>query len=153
MFEKSVKFTRVLTLKDFGLTSNITVQPNIFNKIGEFVVPAGQLATFGVGSVTNVDTREVCYLNLSDGTNNLNGIVRFVISDPNEVRKIVVAEQRTERLRASQNDKTQGFLLAEYPVKAKEDSKLIIEFKPDSTSAVTISATASSALIPATIYQ
>jgi hypothetical protein len=150
-----MKFPRVYTKSDFGITSDITAQPSKYNKIGELTVPAGQFVTFGVGAVANgVDSREVAYIDLKDGTGtNIDGTIRLVLADPNEVRKIVVAEQRTERLRASATDRTQGFLLGEFKTKAKEDSKLIIEFYPDSSSAVTISATNSSVQLPVTVYQ
>jgi len=149
------KFPRIYNKSDFSLTANVTAQPSMWTTIGQVTVPAQQYVTFGIGSVAGgVDTREVCYIDLKDTTPaNVDGKVRFVLADANLVKKIVVAEQRTERLRASQNDKTQGFLLGEFPIKAREDSKLLIEFYPDSTSAVTISASDSTMLVPVTVYQ
>ena len=151
------KFPRVFNKTDFGITADVTCQPGIYTKIGEKVVPAGQQITFGIGGVgQGVDTREVAYIKLvdSNGTQ-LHGKIRLVLADPNEVRKVVVAEQRTERFSASQNDKSQGFLLGEYLIKAKEDSKLIVEFYPDSSSAVTIDYDNSNTIVlmPVTVYQ
>ena len=149
------KFPRVYNKSDFGLTSDVTCQPNMWTTIGTVTVPAQQYITFGIGTVANgVDTREVCYIDLKDGSDAaVDGKVRLVLANANLTKEIVVAEQRTERLRASQNDKTQGFLLGEYPVKAREDSKLLIKFYPDSSSAVTVSATNSTLLVPVTVYQ
>lgn len=153
------KFPRIYTKTDFGLTSDVTAQPNIYTKFGEVIVPAGQQVTFGIGGVSGgVDTREVCYIDLKSNDTtpvDLEGTIRLVLSDPNEVNKIVVAEQRTERLRATSNDRTKGFLLGEYPIRAKEDSKLILEFKPDGNSAVTIGYDTGETdmQIPVSVYQ
>ncbi len=151
------KFPRVYNKSDFGLTSDVTCQPEMWTTVGSVTVPAQQFVTFGIGSVANgVDTREVCYIKLVDSSGNqLHGKIRLVLADANLVKKIVVAEQRTERLSASENDRTQGFLLGEYPIRAKEDSKLLIEFYPDSTSAVTVDHdnAETKILVPVTVYQ
>jgi len=151
------RYPRVYNKSDFGITADVTCQPSIYTKVGEVTVPAGQKITFGIGGVGNgVDTREVAYIKFADSSGNqLHGTIRLVLSDPNEVKKIVVAEQRTERFSASESDKTQGFLLGEYPIRAKEDSKLIVEFYPDSASAVTIDYDNANTkvLMPVTVYQ
>ena len=151
------RFPRVYNKTDFGLTADVTCQPSKYTKVGEVTVPAGQKITFGIGGVGNgVDTREVAYIKFVDSSGNqLHGTIRLVLADPNEVRKIVVAEQRTEKFSASKTDRTQGFLLGEYPIVAREDSKLIIEFYPDGTSAVTIDYDNANTeiLMPVTVYQ
>jgi len=151
------KFPRVYNLSDFGITANVTCQPNIYTKVGEVTVPAGQLVTFGIGNTAGgVDTREVAYIRFDDTSGSqLHGTIRLVLADPNEVRKIVVAEQRTEKFSASQTERDKGFKLGEYPIVAKEDSKLIIEYYPDSASAVTIDydGTNTKILMPVTVYQ
>lgn len=149
------RFPRIYTESDFGWTTTLTAQPNIYTTLGEVQVSAGQKVTFGIGNTSGgTDTREVCYINLqSTGASNVNGTVRLVLANATETETIVVAEQRTERLRASSNDKTTGFLLGEYPTKAKEDSKLLVKFQPDSGTATTVGNGNSSFLLPVTVYQ
>lgn len=151
----AMKFPRVYTKTDFGLTADVTCQPSIYTKIGEVVVPAGQLVAFGIGGTANgVDTREVAYIDVKDTSDaDLNGMIRLRVADPNEVQSWLIAEQRTEKFRASSTDRTTGFLLGESSIKAKEDSKLIIEFKPDGSSAVTVDCDNTGMLIPVTVYQ
>lgn len=150
------KFPRIYNSTDFGLTANVTCQASQWTTIGEITVPAGQMITFGIGGLEQTDSREVCYMKLVDTSNDeLPGKVRFVIADPNETNINLVAEQRTERLSASQYDKSQGFLLGEFPLLAKNDSLLQIKFYPDDSGAVTIDhdGTDLKFLIPVTVYQ
>lgn len=154
---KLASFPRIYNLTDFGITANVVCQPSIYTKIGSKTVPAGQKITFGIGSLSGgVDSRNVSYIRLDDTTGaQLHGKIRLSLSDPNEIRKVVVAEQRTERFSADESDKNKGFLLGEYGMLAKEDSLLIIEFYPDSASAVTIDydGTNTKILMPVTVYQ
>lgn len=158
MAKSLMKFQRVYVKSQFGLTADVVCQPNIYTAFGTVTVPAGQQITFGVGGLGQTDSREICYIDLqsNDGTPvDLDGTVRLVLADPNEINTVVVAEQRTERLRASSSDKTQGYLLGEYPIKAKQDSKLILQFKPDGASALTIGFDTGETdmLVPVTVYQ
>ena len=145
------KFEKTLTLSDMTST-NTSVKTGTWVKIFEYQVGAQQMATWGAGGIVNgVDNRKIAYLKLQNSTpSEITGWVRLVIADANEVRKVVVFEERTERLSASKTDKTQAYLLGEYAIKAKEDSKLIIEFKADSDD--TISTDNSEAMLPITIY-
>jgi len=140
------KFQRYYNEDEFGLTSDVDVNADEWKRIGEIIVPAQTYLTFGAGSISNgVDYRRTCKIVLKDGSGNLiSGKVRFAILNNAETRKIVVAEERTESLE-------QGVKLGEYPVKAQEDSKLILEFKPDANA--TISASNSTILVPTTAYQ
>ena len=152
------KFPRIYTIADFGIDiagADITVQPAQWSVIGTVTVPAGQQIAYGIGGLAQTDSREVCYLRIDAAGGQLAGRVRFCVSDPNQIRKIVVAEQRTERLSASQNDKTIGFLLGEYPIRAKEDSLLLVEYFPDGAVAVIIDVSDADNiwLVPVTVYQ
>jgi len=145
------KFEKTLTLSDMTST-NTSVKAGTWVKIFEYQVGAQQMATWGAGAIQGgVDNRKIAYLKLQNSTpSEITGWVRLVIADANEVRKVVVFEERTERLSASKTDKTKAYLLGEYGIKAKEDSKLIIEFKADSDD--TISTDNSEAMLPITIY-
>lgn len=150
------KFPRVYNKTNFGLTADVVCQPNIYTPIGSIVVPAGQYVTFGVGGIgAGVDTREPSYIRLDSTAGQLTGTIRLVLTDPNEINTIVVAEQRSERFGSDINDKSKSFLLGEYSRVAQQDSKLLIQFKPDGTDAVTIDFddADTTILIPVSVYQ
>lgn len=153
------KFPRIYNKANFGVTSatKITLTPNQYNTIGTVTVPSAQQITFGIGGVgQGVDTREVCYIR-SDSTaaSEMTGTYRLVLSDPNGIRQVVVAEQRSERSSASATDRTLGWLLGEYPIKAQKDSLLLIQFKTDSGNNEVFDGSDADTkfLIPVTVYQ
>lgn len=151
------KFPRTYNLADFGVTANVTLQPSQWAKVGSVTVPAQQKVTFGSGSLGATDSRGQLYIRLckEPGELNVEGKVRLVLANANETKLVTVVEERSERLRASENDRTQCVLLGEYPMKAQEDSKLIIQIYIDSSVAETFDYdnTSSKILIPVTVYQ
>jgi len=151
-------FKRIYNLSNFGVTANQTFLAGQYSRVGQVTVPAQQEVTFGANDATGGASvsGSTVYLNLiDDSADEIDGTVRFVLANANETRREVVLEERTEKLRASQYDRTQAVLLPEQPLRAKEDSKLIIEIQVDGSSSVTFDydATNSKALIPVTVYQ
>ena len=156
--EQMSKFPQVFTLADFGVNSDVTLVPGQWSKIGQKRVEAQRKATFGIGSSTGSnDTREPLYISLVDVSSGkrIEGKVRLSLSNSNETEEHTVMENRTERLRAAQNDRSQAVLLGEFPMTAKEDSLLLLKMNIDASSTVDIDYDAANtkALIPATIYQ
>ena len=150
------KFPRVYNATNLGLTADVTLQPAKYNEITKLQIGAKQLATWGIGCVANgVDTREPAYIKLiDDSIATIEGIIRLSIMDANQLNKVVVVEQRSERFYSDADDKTKSLLLAEYISKyAGEDSYLVIEMYPDSTTAVTIDfdATNTKMILPITV--
>lgn len=131
-------FRTVKTLNDFTeVKDGATLVAGDFQTIAKLVVPAQQFMTFGAGNIVNgVDDRGILYCKTMDGSTTpaeIKGTVRLVLADANEVKKVVVVEVRSEQVTASKTDANNSYKLAQYPAWAKEDSKLIIEFKPDKT--------------------
>jgi len=155
---KLQKFPRIYNFTDFTMTADVAAQPSQWNTLGSVTVPAQQEITFGANDPTGgsgVSGRS-CYLILgTSGGSLIEGKVRFALTNANETNTVVVAEERTEKLRADQNDRTKAVLLPEYPMRSGEDSKLKILFYPDSATAVTVDydGTQTDALIPVTVYQ
>lgn len=150
-------FPRVLNISDFGISANKTLLAGEFTRIGTFTVGAQQEATYGISVLRSGGAEgEPIYMNLvDDSANDIDGTVRLRITNAQATNQVDVLEQRTERLRASQNDRTQAYLLPEYFRNAKEDSKLVVDIKVDGSSNVTFDydATDSKFLVPVTIYQ
>jgi len=157
MADKLRPFQRTYSGTDF-MSADVTCQPSQWNKVGSITVPAQQQVTFGFGNAGNgVDTRGQAYINIPTnyaGTD-ITGKVRLALSNANETNVVVVTEERTERFKADANDRSKCVLLGEYPLKAKEDSKLIIYYYPDGASAETLVYNGSdfSILLPVTVYQ
>ena len=146
------KFRRVLSKNDFGLSGTASVSSSDFQKIAQLTVPAQQVMAWGAnenyaGGVQGAPAQ----IDLKNSTPaNIEGVIRLVVTDANEVNKQVVLEERTEKFRASAYDRSQAVLLMEAVFKAKQDSKLVIEFKPDADD--TIDWSQSTIVLPTTTY-
>ena len=147
-----MKFKRILNKSDLNLSA-ITLDTSNFLKIGYYKVPAQLQATWGsTEMIAGQPQGAVGYIALKTSTlSDIDGVVRLSIANATETTEIVVMEERTERFRASQYDRTQGVLIPEFSVRAKQDSYLLIKMKGDS--AATISVADSTILLPITIYQ
>lgn len=150
------KFPRVYNATSFGLTADLSLQPSQWNTVGSLTVPAGQEVAFGVGATVNgVDTREPAYIRIDNTTaGQIAGTFRLVVTNPTETKSIVVYEQRSARAGSDVNDKAKAWLIGEANIRAQRDSKLLIQFKPDSATAVTLTALDpdTSISMPVTVY-
>ncbi len=150
-------FHRTYNSTQFGLTANVTCQPGQWTDVATLTVPAQQILTFGqTETIQGGATGAQCYILLKDSSDaTLTGLIRFTLSDANKLYRTVVAEERTEKLGSDQTDRNKAYLLHRALDRAKEDSKLIIEFYPDSASAVTVDYDATNLvmLIPLTVWQ
>ena len=61
----------------------------------------------------------------------LEGTIRLAVENNSGTRIAIVKEFRTENLRGSTTDRQQQMLLPEQRPMAKEDSKLVVYFKPN----------------------
>lgn len=154
------KFVRTLSRPDwYGTTAGtVTAQPAVWNTVASYTVPAQQQVTFGANDPVgggSIAGRNVYLIFEDQAGTQLQGTVRFALTNATQTNTVVVMEERTEKLSANQNDRTLAPLLPEYPSRAKEDSLLLIQFYPDSATAVTLrhSSTLSQLLIPVTVYQ
>ena len=134
------RFPTRLAKGDFNITANVVVQPAGFGRVGYLTVGKQQLVTFGsTGAKAGGAEGEPLFIDLrSTADAVIDGRVRLSIYDANDRLVKVVREERTERLRASQNDRNSAPLLPEFSFFAPEDMKLVIEFYPDSATAVTL---------------
>lgn len=155
----NIGFRKKLVNADFGLTANVTCVAGQYTQIGEYTVPAQQLIAFGYGTPNegNGANQGYVYVRIDDTSGAMAGTLRLVQSNAQGTKRIVVAEERTETFKASETDRTLAMPLPEqiqFP-KVGEDSKLVIEFKPDGASDLTLDydATETKYRIPVTIYQ
>lgn len=108
-----------------------------WNRIGEFTVPAQQLYHFGYGDEGHPENQGYIFIGIYDdtATNSVveEGFVRLVQVNARETVGPTVWEGRTENLRGDTADKRKMIALPEKDefFWVGEDSKLVIEFKPD----------------------
>lgn len=141
-------------------TADVVCLPGQYNQVGVFTVPAQEAVAWGVTQVINGGaTGDALYMRFDDGTTStgaqLQGTVRLIVTDANFNNPQTVGQFRTERLSADQNDRTKAILLQEDKRFAKQDSKLVVQFYPDSATSVTIkyNATNTKIIAPVTILQ
>jgi len=145
------EYLKTLNEDDF-MSANTTIYSGKWNKIGDFTVPAGNIYEFGYGTPDQPENQGYIYAYVKDATGTeITGKLRLVVADPNERTLVNVFEERSDVLHGSLSDKRQKVPLPRTGVKANEDDKLQIWFKPDSDS--TVSYTQSVILVPTTNTQ
>jgi hypothetical protein len=153
-------FTRVLGISDFGITADKTLIEGEYTRTGTFTVGAGQEATFGISTLRSggVEGEPVYMKSIEDtgaaGTA-IEGKTRFILTNAQGTKNIVVAEMSNRRLYADETDRTKAFLMPEYGVNALEDSKLCIDINATGSATAVFDYDGTNSLwqIPVTIYQ
>lgn len=147
------KFPRYYTASDFGFgvaDSDVILTSGKWTEVGSFKVGAQQQLAWGSGSAEgNNDTRRNIKFKVTDGTNTINGVVRFAYANATKTDIKIVLEDRTENL-------ADGVPLEEITYRrAREDSYLIVYMLVDSATDVTIDVSDANNvfLAPATLYQ
>jgi hypothetical protein len=152
---------KTLQGSDVGLaasgTYDATVCPSTsWTRVGSYTVKPQTQHAWGYGregiQQANIGMLQFLPKTSAAGGTAIAALVRIaVVNSEDIVMKYVIHSVRSERL---QKDLTDGkelvFFLAEDGYKARQDDKLIIEIKPDTTA--TISGSASSLRVDTTIY-
>jgi len=134
------KFPSAMVLGDADSTGDgKTLSTGVRVVVWKKKVGAQQMMTFGKGAIRGgVDDRGILYLSLKDNASapvQLEGTFRFELWDANDIPQAILHEVRSEEVRGSKTDRTQAYFLEELSHKgvAKEDSYLVITFKPDAS--------------------
>ncbi len=142
------RFPRYLNATDLNLTSDVAVYNGKYTKVAYYKVPAQQEIAMGIGAISGgVDWRKKATIRF-DHTNGvqIQGKIRLAMTNANETDIRVIIEDRTENF-------VNGVEVAETPLRAKEDSYLVVYFNPDSDSTIDVSDANTSILMPVTVYQ
>ena len=103
-------------------------------KLGEYVVPAGELVSTGYGNLNgqqNATGR--IYVDLQSSTGAVDGLVRISAFSPQDRPKEILREYRTETLRQNATDRTKQVPFEEHQLAVSEDKKIVFEFIADTT--------------------
>ncbi len=105
-------------------------------KLGEYVVPAGELVSIGYGTLNgqqNATGR--IYADLQSLTDDVaaavDGLVRISAFSPQDRPKEILREYRTETLRQNETDRTKQVPFEEHQLAVSEDKKIVFEFIAD----------------------
>lgn len=147
-----VAFPQFLTASDFNAGSTATdieIQSGKFNQVGYKQVGAKQQINFGVGVVTaqGTDTREYAKVRFDSATGTIAGQIRLAVQDPNGLNTIPVYENNHTNFNTGTTVK-----LGLTAPGATEDSKLLILYKPDSTTTLDYSDSDNVVNMPVTVY-
>ena len=146
------KFQRYYTATDFGFgaaDSNVNLTAGKWSEVGSLKVGAQQQLAWGIGSALgNVDTRRnIKYIVKDSSDAQIDGVVRFALTNATKTDIKIVLEDRTENL-------SDGVPMAEIGMRAREDSYLIVYMLIDGSSDKTLDVTQENTfLAPATLYQ
>lgn len=103
-------------------------------KLGEYVVPAGELVSIGYGNLNgqqNATGR--IYADLQSSTGAVDGLLRISAFSPQDRPKEILREYRTETLRQNATDRTKQVPFEEHQLAISEDKKIVLEFIADTT--------------------
>ena len=148
--KKLEKFEKYLSKADFGFaTPDVVAQAGAYTRVGEAEIGAQTIGTFGAGAISNgVDFRRTATIHLKTSADaDIDDMrIRLVLTNAQETRRQLVAEELSQVLRT-------GILLGEYPTKAVERDKLVIEVFNSTAADITLGGPESSIAVPTTIYQ
>lgn len=146
-------YTSAFTENEFLTLGDVSVTTDSYNRIGAYKVEAGERVTLGQGNKNSFsDAIGRIYVDLKDNAStpaNVDGKLRFVINSPQDQHKQTLVEFNTRQLRTDASDLTKQVPFAEFNTGVKEDSKLVVEFKPETDT--TVSATNSTMLVGMTL--
>lgn len=141
-------FRSALTKADL-ISGDIVCTQGQYNKLGEYVIPAGLHVGIGFGADGGQEAAQGrIYMLLQTAVPAaINGSVRLSIFSPQNRSLMIIDEFRTEALSTS-TDRTKQVPLPFSGVWVSEDKKIILEFIPDATA--TVSKANSTVIIDAT---
>lgn len=145
-----VSFPQFFRASDFGAGStatNIQITSGQFNQVGSKTVGAQQRINFGVGVIANgVDSRELAKVRFDSVAGTIAGQIRLAVQDANGINTIPVYENNHTNFNTGTTVKL-GLALPG----AREDSKLLILYKPDSTTTIAFNDADNDVNLPVTV--
>jgi hypothetical protein len=144
----AVTFTKFLRANDFNAGStatDIAITSGQYNQIGYKTVGAQQQIFFGAGAISNgVDSRETAKIRFDSAAGAITGTFRLAVQDANGLSTIPVVENDNTNF-------TSGIKLGIKAPGAREDSKLLILFNPDTSTTIDYSDSDNNVNIPVTV--
>jgi hypothetical protein len=115
------------------ISGDIVLSAGQYNKLGQYVVQAGEQISIGYGSQGGMDNavgRIYAMLNTSVPAE-IKGKLRLSIYSPQDRPMRIIWEMRTEALNTVATDRTKQTPLPESIELVTEDKKIVLEFLPD----------------------
>lgn len=115
------------------ITGDIALVTGQYNRLGQYVVQAGEQISVGFGALSGMDNaigRIFAVFNTA-ATAEIKGKVRLSIYSPQDRPMRIIGEWRTEALNTNATDRTKQTPLPEGIELVTEDKKIVLEFLPD----------------------
>lgn len=124
-------FRSAFTVNDLIKADTVCVAGNP-SKLGEYVVPAGELVSVGYGSLAGQESAQGrIFLDIQSDTKAENGIIRISAHSPQNRPREIIREYRTEVIRQAESDRTKQVPFPEHDLWVTEDKKIVLEFIAD----------------------
>lgn len=137
------RYRSAFTKNDLISGATVPIVLGQYNKLGQYVVSAGETISVGFGQLSGMDNaigRIYGILKDSAATPvELKGKLRLSIYSPQDRPMKIVWELRTESLNTSAADRTKQTPLPEGIEEVTEDKKIVLEFLPDAIGNGTVS--------------
>jgi len=143
------KFRSAFTKNELIDTATVVCVAGNPIKLGEYVVPAGELVAIGYGDHDGQESANGrIYIDLKSTTAEVDGLVRLSAFSPQDRPFEILREYRTETLRQGTGDRTKQIPFPVHDLNISEDKKIVLEFIADS--GVTVSKADSTILMDIT---
>ncbi len=125
-------FSRDFNIDNFDSFGG-SVTSGKYVEIARFRVPADTEYRWGYGAAANPTNQGYIYVDLQDGTDQVDGTIRFKIESATGRQSEVIADKDTQKLDASKTDRDQQIPLPEQSgVTATQDAFLVVEVNANS---------------------
>ena len=132
------KFRSAFTKNELIDTATVVCVAGNPIKLGEYVVPAGELVAIGYGDQDGQDSANGrIYIDLQTSTADADGLVRISAFSPQDRPYEILREYRTETLRQGAGDRTKQIPFPVHDLNISEDKKIVLEFIADAGVTVT----------------
>jgi hypothetical protein len=128
----------VMTVNDIMQSATVAVTAGQFNKIGQFVMPAGYYKAIGYGgSSSQSDAQGRMYVQLQNASPvEVKGKFRIEIYNPTDRSMKVLDEWHTSSLDSNATDRTKQIALPEKTDRIAKDWKYVFFFQPDASDTI-----------------
>lgn len=127
------RYRSAFTLATFAVPATVSLIANQFNKLGEYIVKAGEVISIGYGAQSGMDNAlGRIYGIMQDATPaEIPGTWRLSIYSPQDRPIKILWELRTEAVNTVATDRTKQTPLPIGIEDVTKDKKFVLEFKPD----------------------
>jgi hypothetical protein len=133
------RYRSAFTKNDLITSASQVLVLGQYNKLGQYVVNAGETISIGYGALSGMDNAlGRIYGVMKDGSSvEIKGKLRLSVYSPQDRPMKIIWEMRTEAINTAATDRTKQSPLPEGVELVTEDKKIVLEFLPDTAGTLT----------------